>query len=323
MRLGLRTKYSDFLEWYIKQPSDHELIAKFKKEVCKDIETWSNFELKLGRHTVNFSSYKDFLLVCGDLKMKLGGYLELEQKKMVLKNKSHQNIFCNNLCYPENFLTLRDRIVLNNYKGRFLGHHFFIKIITFNYTKIIEMLLPNINKGSRLIDGKLYFYDGIIHVHGNFNDAMILGVNDISQIENNTFREEEDLKDCLIKSQSNYVVGDLNDEASKGAIKNADMICLYGLSLGETDKYWWNLIKERMIENKELKLIIFYKDEELIPRIERYKKGFKRREIINRFFSLTETDVKSEEAIVMEKNILVEYDSNIFDISLEEENFNE
>lgn len=317
LRIGLKTKYVDFLEWYKKQESPSKIVEDFKTHVGDNIETWSNLELKLGEYTNKFSQHNHFSILYDDLKICLGTYLEIEQGKYRISS-AHEDIFRHNLCFPEFFLTPRDRDIVKSYKNKFTNKPYNVSVVTFNYTKTVELLLHDLIKSNstRILQDVFYFYTKIIHIHGTFNDSMILGVNDISQISNNEFHSEDDLKDRLVKLQSNQVIGNLNDYASKKEIENADLICLYGLSLGETDKYWWGLIKERMIKNSNLKVIIFYKDETIIHNVEKAKKGAKRREIVNRFLFLTETDEKSDEAKMIKNNILVEYDSNIFNISL-------
>lgn len=317
LRIGLKTKYIDFLEWYKKQESNSKVVEDFKTGINKNIGTWSNLELKLGEYTNNFSRHNDFSILYDDLKISLGNYLEIEQRKYTFSS-AQEDVLRHNLCFPEYFLPLRDKDIVEKYKNKFINEQHRINIVTFNYTNTIELLLHNLIKSNstRILQDCHYYYKRIIHIHGTFNDSMILGVNDISQINNSKFHSEDDLKDRLIKLQSNHVIGNLNDNESKKEIENADLICLYGLSLGETDKYWWGVIKESMIKNNKLKVIIFYKDETIIHNVEKAKKGAKRREIVNRFLSLTETDEKSEDATIIRNNMLVEYDSNIFDISL-------
>ena len=49
-------------------------------------------------------------------------------------------------------------------------------------------------------------------------------------------------------------------------IKEANLIILYGVSLGKTDAHWWNLIGEQLKNRTNLAIIQFlYKPTELIP----------------------------------------------------------
>ena len=43
-------------------------------------------------------------------------------------------------------------------------------------------------------------------------------------------------------------------------IAGADVICLFGLSLGPTDQMWWTAIKKRFLDNPEVILLYFHYD---------------------------------------------------------------
>ena len=59
----------------------------------------------------------------------------------------------------------------------------------------------------------------------------------------------------------------------------SNLVCLFGLSLGDSDKIWWNLICEQLLRI-DFRLIYFVKDEDLSlkqfigKKIDYYKNSF-------------------------------------------------
>lgn len=49
INIGLKTGYPDFLQWYVEQPSEDNLIADFKQIIANGIEYWSDLEITLGK----------------------------------------------------------------------------------------------------------------------------------------------------------------------------------------------------------------------------------------------------------------------------------
>jgi len=66
--------------------------------------------------------------------------------------------------------------------------------------------------------------------------------------------------DLLLKPQANEGRGTLVDEECLSLIAGADVICLFGLSLGPTDQMWWTAIKKRFLDNLEVILLYFHYD---------------------------------------------------------------
>ena len=61
--LNLKTSYSNFYDWYCKQPSDIPHISEFRKDIDDDVnskisaaeKTWADFELGIGKYTSKFT----------------------------------------------------------------------------------------------------------------------------------------------------------------------------------------------------------------------------------------------------------------------------
>jgi hypothetical protein len=122
-----------------------------------------------------------------------------------------------------------------------------------------------------------------------------MGINDENQMTNEDFRKKREIAEALIKTVCNKVYKYSIDDKCKILIENADLICIFGSSLGETDKYWWELIGKRLKNNS--KLVIFKKGEE-IHRRRSYKLARTERDVREAFLSKTSLtdDEKSQVA---------------------------
>ena len=94
-------------------------------------------------------------------------------------------------------------------------------------------------------------------LNGTLNDSeLIMGVNDLSQIKNEKLANDPGAQAMLIKTETTINRGDLLDERCENIMRNADMYCIFGLSLGETDKKWWDILAARM--NSSNAHILYY-----------------------------------------------------------------
>jgi hypothetical protein len=105
----------------------------------------------------------------------------------------------------------------------------------------------------------------IRHIHMSLKDPdFIMGVNDVDQIKNKALIDNACLR-LLVKPHINQQMQNLVDEECLAMINNADLFCLFGLSLGETDKMWWEAIGERMAHSKA-RLIYYLFDKNPVRR---------------------------------------------------------
>ena len=99
----------------------------------------------------------------------------------------------------------------------------------------------------------------IIHIHGTVNKEMILGVNDESQIKNDLLKKNNEFLDTFVKIRMNKEIGQQKTESVKNLISKSHIICIFGMSLGDTDKIWWEEIVKWLNRDGTNKIIIFWK----------------------------------------------------------------
>lgn len=275
---GLKTKYTDFYPYYIGRTVYNPAVRKMLEDIGKDFYTWADLELRLGQYSAEIEK-DDFDDVYYDLSDCLQEYLKKETSTHVFSDEDIKKIG-SDLIDPVKYLTGRDQAVIDSMLDSDSNHH--ISVISFNYTDVLDKALPM--KG--IIGARRrsnVFFDDIFHVHGTLGSTIILGVNDSSQIANGEFVRDEDVKDLLVKPQANDAIRSIDVLYCQRLIELADIIFLYGLSIGETDRLWWQLIGKRMLVNDTARVVIFkYEDIQIDP-TKGQKLGSKRRKVINDF----------------------------------------
>ena len=310
LNLGLKTSYKDFYKFYKNQSSKSDKINELKKEIFKNFENWSDLELALGKYTKNIESLEEFDEIYEDIIEKLSIFLAIEDDK--LENDqfiTNKNNLYNDLLYPEDTLIEVNKNIIKSYKDRWGSNSWNINIITFNYTKSIEKLLDyNGRRISLGMSSENNYLNEINHIHGYVDDKMVMGVNDVSQVSNIKFHKNQDIKDALIKVDSNKACGHEIDSRCEQLIKSSNLICIFGSSLGETDKKWWNLVGNQLIRN-DCQLIIFEKIEEIPQRIKHREERIRREK---RNYFLEKTELNEEEKKIALENIFIGLNTTLF-----------
>lgn len=309
INIGMNTRYSDFYNYYQKVKSQNHTVRKVKSNISSNIENWSDLELALGSYTTNLKGLNDFDEMFEDIGLELSKFLQAEEKKIdysTLDSKKAQ-IY---LTYPERYLLPADKIKVQNFKNKWSSSNWNINIVTFNYTKSLEKIIgykKNIQFNTRT---NITTLKSIEHIHGYTDDRMVMGVNDVSQIKNKAFHKKQEILEALIKSNCNQVQKHTIDDLCKSQISSANLICIFGSSIGESDKMWWELIGERL--KNDCRLIIFERCQEVDPRI-RYRLARFEREVRNKFLSKTNL-TESEKSKINEK-IDIGLNSDIFNLN--------
>lgn len=311
LNLGLKTSYRDFYEFYKSVESPKNKVNDLKKNISSNYKNWSDLELALGQYTDELNTLDDFDEVFEDIGEQLSEYLKIEESKFDIKQINKEK-FYENLVKPEDYLPLADNNKIKAFKKNFFSHHWTIDIVTFNYTSIVEKIIgggKNTKIGNHPNSSAGVTIREIDHIHGFVDKRMVLGVNDISQLKNKEFHKNEDILEAIVKEKCNKAYRHTIDDLFKTKIKQADFICVFGSSLGDTDNMWWELIGEKL-KSKTTPLIIFTKGEEVIsPRIG-YKNNRTERKMRNYF--LKKTKLTNEEIDKISSDIYVAIDSSMF-----------
>jgi len=258
LKLGLKTSYQDFYDAYVEEgSSDQKEIINLKDAIQKDIDTWSDLEIQLGNHTSSLQGQDEFDMVYFDIVSSLKKYLEKEQNRIDLTTFKIDRLI-KDLSNPTLNLRQRDKNKLEKWARKWKGSpHTNTHILTFNYSRTFEKLLDQSFKDSDLIGlgNKKIKLGEVQHIHGFVDGSLVLGVNDIEQIKNEKMRSSRSITETLVKPIHNQELGHTRDERCMQLIASANLIVIFGSSIGESDKIWWKKIGDRL--GDECSLVIY------------------------------------------------------------------
>lgn len=303
INLGLNTGYRDFLAWYLEQPSSNPIIGSFKKMIDKDIETWSDLEKALGEQT-NYEPLNDpnnFIKCKENLDINLYHYLKKQQRSIEDCITSEAiSLFSMQLDGLFNYFS--PSAVVKTCKESMYDSE--INVITFNYTEIFDRFWENAEPGIAL-RGKL------IHVHGTLEHDMIVGVNDISQIANANCNTDQRIIDMCVKPHMNDYCDPEKVLAVEEIISNTDIFIVFGMSIGITDKIWWEKVIQQVLNNSNGHIFIvnyhpLYRP--ALPYHKHYKTDF-----MNNMLHFMDLDKEKRKQLL--SKISIELNTELFNLS--------
>lgn len=342
LNVGLKTRYTDFYKFYTNEnANDSNIIQRFKKEILRSEahgwKNWMDFEVGMGqqsKHFIGETPVEDFIECFNDFAICFNKYLIDECEK--INWDAVDETFCRNFVISViKFYTHIRSIQSNTIQG--LIYHPKIdeaklNFIQFNYTNVFDELIIKSNlsnqfKDLRGIGNELNRLGANLHVHGNMNGGYpSIGVNDESQIENETIKNDPRIHKIFVKPefldalQKRDANRNIPRADALNAITESTVICTFGASMGDSDKYWWEKIGEWLRKSDRV-LVIFdicgSIDDGISPLSflnSEMSVEDRRQEIIERFMRLSGIDSKwlNENP----NKILVELDTKMFSFKL-------
>lgn len=250
--IGLKTAYSDFYRVYCAETQkDDENLRNFKSAIQLKSETWSDFENAFGKYSSELNDTAVYLELFENFVNSFISYIRNEEQRFdesKLDNAVEEMSKAFSTYYK---IRPADAEVLRRVIDR---NDVYFNFVTFNYTNCLDKCFNAVKEkagGCKFSGG---YISELVHVHGYIDD-LIMGVNDETQIANKAFAENLDVIEGIIKPVQNQIIRMNYDERATKLIKNSTIVCIYGMSVGSTDKKWWKLIMEWLQENSARHLI--------------------------------------------------------------------
>lgn len=314
LNLDLKTSYRHFYEYYKNQESKNENIKLLKKEIVSDSENWSDLELALGKFTSKITTVEEFEIIRQDIILNLSNYLKSIEKSFELKSVNAHKLAVY-LSSPHSELRNGDKAIFQEILNSLKHEVAHIEIISFNYTTILDNLIKNFTDKTMSFanaTNKHSVIRKVKHIHGYLEERMIIGVNDNSQVSNENFIKDIDFNEAFVKTEYNKASSHLVDNECINLINKANIICVFGSSLGLTDKFWWELICDRILK-ENCKLIIYHRSSKIESNLHHNLFAKEIRTIKDKFTSL-KPNLTKEETDIIKQNIHVNINSNFFNI---------
>lgn len=262
LNLKLNTRYSDFYKYYIKNDPNDMLSNSIKK----DYEMWSDLELGLGEFLKNVddNQIEEFLDSKSTLERMLSEYLTSENERVKIKSEKDLGVEFNKKVI--NFFSDFNEIdkehfhkVISETRAQIIYN-----FITFNYTNLLDIIVAASQKNCKPFDShsatNTRYNDEVRmphHIHGKLTEELILGLDNADQILNEKLKSNPKLTNYIIKSAVNTALGQKKIEKAKEIIDKSRYVCLFGLSIGDTDSMWWSYLIEWLKRDSNNRLVIF------------------------------------------------------------------
>lgn len=252
LNCGMKTRYKDMYSGYISSNSTSPVIEQFKNTISGDIDNWGDFEISMGKYAGRLKDENELLECIRDFDVYLNGYLKNEQEKFKKKASDKAIISAISAEMHQSFLRFYDGITHNLtslMNERNAGYPASISVVSFNYTDVFDYLY---SKHSTVYGGN----HDVIHIHGKLNDDHFLGVDNIDQIKNSYPLSYKGMR-SIIKPISNEIYDKNRVEVTRDLIKHSDTICVFGMSLGESDLTWRKELINWLVDDSNNHLFFF------------------------------------------------------------------
>lgn len=262
--LGLRTQYSQFYETLKKETNniiEANIYEKIHSEDANKKLFWKDYELALGEllTEIQTNDEKDkFNNDKFDMDERIASYIAAEQNKYPSELvKKYAMFFYNNLINFHSGLIKREKDFIDEKLTAANSVEF--DFITFNYTNILDNFITEINELTE--KDEKYIFNNPLHIHGDLTNGIITGVDNDSQIKNKIWANNFYFKSTIIKRSLNEYHGEGRTDAATSLINSSDIVCIFGMSLGETDFMWWKIINSWLQTTNKTLIIYDYRDD--------------------------------------------------------------
>lgn len=322
--VGMKSKFKDFFPVYILHSEQKEdEIKQLSIEIGNDFETWADFELQMGKYTEKFdpSERQKILDQFRDFEMEFMRYLSTEEETLSFSNTSlisSTMLSALKTFYSTDNLRNQSYADILNVVQRKSTERRIYNFISFNYTFVLERCLETISDGvieSRKVSAATLkdSVGKIVHVHGTRENGPIMGVCEPSQIANQELANNNRFLQYFVKPRINIMHRNNQDRDAEKLIASSSIICIYGMSLGATDKNWWQKILFWLKENPDHQLVIYNHDSSF-SMISQFDWIDKENSILDRLASYDDTKQIDVEAL--RKRIHIAVNKNIFSMDL-------
>lgn len=307
--IGLKTGYKDFYNVYCQsKSSDSEILQHFKSDILKEPETWADFESAFGEYAYHFKDAEDYMQLFEDFIRQFSLYLENEES--AFDDSETEEMLRGMKKALSSYYDIRpadkDTVVslIESYRKNF-------NFISFNYTCCLDKCIDAVKSSPNSLASISGEIGELVHVHGYTDKDLIMGVNDASQIENEAFSQDETVLNELVKPRQNEIIKMNYDYRATQIINRSQIICVYGMSIGETDQKWWKLIMQWLQRDINNHLIVL-----------RHRAPIRMVPVWRRFVESTRNllymhgEVPAENQRVIANQIHIDVDHNIFAMDL-------
>lgn len=308
---GLNTRYSDFYkDRILNKDLPGGILNKLKSSIKDDTQSWADMEKKLGEFSSEMGTIEDVDTVYDFLKGELRDYLKNEQERISVE-KEEVAIAREILLTPEKYLPPESKDLIRTRINR--DPSLEINAISFNYTDVFEKAISYSGRALEIKQvgaGIPVKMASVYKVHGALDREMIMGVADEEQIANKVLASDIDALEVMVKPRTTALRRNYVCSRCSSLISNADIIVMYGLSIGETDRNWWKQVTNRVNANGNVRLIVYSHLDKSIAKDDYARISREERKIYRKLYECN--GVTNLKFGLMNNQVFISFDDRLF-----------
>lgn len=322
LSIGLDTAPKAFIESYLEKNNSDSGRKEHVTALVKDmqeqgIETWADFEMESGEYSKRFAEDVGddafaYAEACSDLFKHLHEKLSAQNNRVDKAFVEQNSMECiRSLTDFREESEADEQKMIDKLRMAHANEHWIYELLAFNYTDVLDKFVSYVlsEHGEGLAPvvsgtGQKHLIKQVIHVHQSLENPIICGVDDADQIAYEPFRLERAVVETLVKQESQRYLRRDDDTRGFALIDQAKIICVYGMSLGLSDRRWWKAVANHLQQDSEALLVLMsYGLCEETPHTAFAKWKLLEKER-NRFFAAAEIE-NQEQKDVLSKRIIV------------------
>lgn len=194
------------------------------------------------------------------------------------------------------------------------------QFLSFNYTTLLDRYVLSLGENGReeiFFDGgttQLNVAPSVVHINGTLDEFPILGVDNDEQLINEAFRSHGRIREIMIKRESKGSVDAEEYSIALKHINDSNIVCIYGMSLGESDNYWWSELTKWLNRGPSRHLVIYsYKNPPVKKRVGLYNDKVEEEKKLFLSYSMLSEAANAE----ISRRIHVVFNSDIFNLKFQ------
>ena len=264
---GMKTDTAEFMDFFAnKHESDEGPVGRLAKKILEDgPQNWADFEKKLGEYAqVIEKTEKDpasAALDCkGAVDEALIDFIDKADSEVTdeFVKANAKSVIGSLACWFGALQPREQGTIERHYSS---PYSLVVDFVTFNYTSLLPRLYAEFgSEGQTIPDDAKFVYAfktrQLVQIHSSLSRDPVCGVNDTSQIASNDLASNSDIANTYVKSEIQKLLGSKDDSDAASLLARADVLIIFGLSLGESDAQWWAAVVEQLKRNASLFVVI-------------------------------------------------------------------
>lgn len=269
---GLRTSARDFIAGFVdahKQDDGESPTGRLARSIETDgIETWADYEMRIGEYAARIPDSlgeegraDEYARAKEALDRDLLGLVSTEAGRLSGTFAEKNAAECiDSLCSWISLLRPRERRRLLSSFATPIGLRY--RFVCFNYTPLLEIIFEEMKDKAIQVDGlpseiAPQYVRAFTYAHGTVADCPITGVNDAGQIADEQLASSEVVVRTVVKPEAMALIGADSDIRGLECISNADIVLIFGMSLGMSDRRWWERVVKLLTGKENSFAVIF------------------------------------------------------------------